>query len=105
MILDELKKQTLQNLLTYKDCLESLSLLYEQRLLPYYGMATEFDKRTQLQMDANARLGEIKSRLSEVYKAIEYVVFKEMDSLKDISADAKTVKKTRKYVKRATKKD
>ena len=101
MILDELKKQTLQKLLTYKDCLESLSLLYEQRLLPYYGMATEFDKRTQLQMDANARLGEIKSRLSEVYKAIEYVVFKEMDSLKDTN----TVKKTRKYVKRATKKD
>ena len=56
-------------------------------------------------MDANARLGEIKSRLSEVYKAIEYVVFKEMDSLKDISADTKTVKKTRNYVKRATKKD
>ena len=82
MILDELKKQTLQNLLTYKDCLESLSLLYEQRLLPYYGMATEFDKRTQLQMDANARLGEIKSRLSEVYKALNMLYSRKWIHLK-----------------------
>lgn len=111
MILDELRKQTLQTLLTYRDALESLSQIYEQRLLPYYGMATEFDRRTQHQIDANARLGEIKERLSEVYKAIEYVVFSEMDSLgkekadKSLLTESKVTRKTKRNAKKTDKKN
>lgn len=76
---NKIKKMTLQQLLIYKDALEALRSKYEQDLVPLYGMASKPGMQTQQQKEWTVKLTKIKGYLSEVYKAIEYTTFRELE--------------------------
>lgn len=71
MLLENLIKLPLNELLTYKEGLESLSRNYEKRLLPMYGMVGQYDEEIPNQIDLRNKLTKTNHHLSLVYQAIE----------------------------------
>lgn len=76
---NRIKNMPLQQLLIYKDALEALRAKYEQDLVPLYGMASKPGMQTQQQKEWTVKLTKVKGYLSEVYKAIEYTTFRELE--------------------------
>lgn len=106
---NKIKKMTLQQLLIYKDALEALRTKYEPDLVPLFGMATHPNMQTKQQKESAERLTKIKGYLSEVYQAIEYIAFRELE-VEDSNANKELLvenneQKTNKNVKKNNRKN
>lgn len=109
--IERIKNMPLQQLLVYRDALESLSAKYEPDLVPLFGMATRPNMQTQQEKECTAKLTKVKGYLSVVYQAIEDIAFKELEAQEtDSNANKELLvenneKKTNKNVKKNNRKN